>query len=215
MAKKSVSPSSSSHDDRHPNNNKGKNSSDRRQDGGGHGNATSSSSGNRQSQTQSDERTPLLKRDRQPNAHGEGHDSADEDDEDDNGSIDNSSDSDEDSDDNADENTIVSNLGDFTIQPRDLSNCLSEKDVDGLFKLSDESSSSSSSDYSNKIQTFLEALQTDAKNGLSEDQYSEQGSQERIRVYGENKLPEREMKTFWRFLWEAFCDKVLIILSGE
>lgn len=149
-------------------------------------------------QQESDERTPLLNRDGQDEDHN--NDNSD----------DEGSNSEEEGDN--DQDTIVSNLGDFTIQPRDLANCLSDKDVDGLLKLA--SSNSNNQDNSNSpIQSLLEALQTDEKNGLSSDQYDEQGSKDRKRVYGENKLPEREMKSFWRFLWEAFCDKVLIILS--
>lgn len=166
--------------------------------------ARDSSSSNNQSRNDeqaNDERTPLLSRDRQADSDDEGHDSDNDD---------NSNDSDDD-----DEDTIISNLGDFAIQPRDLANCLSDKDVDGLLKLATSSSqdSASTSKDGGALQSFLQALQTDDKKGLSSDQYSEEGAEERIRVYGRNKLPEREMKPFWRFLWEAFCDKVLIILS--
>jgi len=163
----------------------------------------SSSNGNlsRNNEQESNERTPLLNRN--------GQDGGDSDN-------DETSSAGEDEQGNDDQDTVVSNLGDFTIQPRDLANCLSDKDVDGLLKLGSSNSSSqgnSSKDGGGAVQSLLEALQTDAQNGLSSDQCSEQGAEERIRVYGKNKLPEREMKSFWRFLWEAFCDKVLIILT--
>lgn len=134
---------------------------------------------------------------------------------------DNDDDDDDDDNDN-DQDTVVSNLGDFSIQPRDLANCLSDKDVEGLLKLGASSSASSTSSSSKKqngssnnqsTKSLLEALQTDEEKGLSSDQYSKDGAEERIRVYGRNKLPEREVKSFLRFLWEAFCDKVLIILT--
>lgn len=148
------------------------------------------------------------------NRQGDGNDNRD-----DEGQSDNDDDDDDDNDN--DQDTVVSNLGDFSIQPRDLANCLSDKAVDGLLKLGSSSSASSSSNSkkqngsSNNQSTklLLDALQTDAENGLSSDQYSKEGAEERIRVYGRNKLPEREVKSFLRFLWEAFCDKVLIILT--
>lgn len=162
----------------------------------------------RNDEQHSNERTPLLSRDGQND--GDGHS--------DNVASDNERSSPGDGDED-DQDTVVSDLGDFAVQPRDLANCLADKDVEGLLKLGSSSSSQSgsSSQTNNKqdgsVQALLDALQTDEKNGLSSDQYSEDGAEERIRVYGRNKLPEREMKSFWRFLWEAFCDKVLIILS--
>lgn len=36
---------------------------------------------------------------------------------------------------------------------------------------------------------------------------------ERRRVYGDNKLPERKLKTIWELAWIAFNDKVLILLT--
>lgn len=163
--------------------------------------ASSSRSQVRNDEQQSDERTPLLNRNRQEEEQDQdGYDS------------DASSNSDNDDDGN-DQDTIVSNLGDFTVQPRDLANCLADKDIDGLLKLGSSSEGRSSSQDRGSTKSLLDALQTDEKNGLANDQCSEDGAKERIRVYGRNKLPEREMKSFLRFLWEAFCDKVLIILT--
>jgi Ca2+-transporting ATPase len=175
---------------------KGKNTSGQRSS------SNDTRSRNHNDEQESNERTPLLNRDGQDDEHdndntGDEHSSSEEDGDN-------------------DQDTIVSNLGDFAIQPRDLANCLSDKDVDGLLKLASSSSNNNNNSQdgsSSSVQSLLEALQTDEKNGLSSDQCSEQGAEERIRVYGQNKLPEREMKSFWRFLWEAFCDKVLIILS--
>lgn len=178
-------------------------------DGGDHANDHN----DEQEEEEDNERTPLLNRNRQDGNDGGQHSEE---------SDDNDNDSDSDNESEESQDSIVSNLGDFSIQPRDLANCLSEKDVNALLELGGSSSSSSSSKAQSKdgrspssqsIKSLLEALQTDPEKGLSDDQYSENGSQERIRVYGKNKLPEREVKSFWRFLWEAFCDKVLIILT--
>jgi magnesium-transporting ATPase (P-type) len=151
----------------------------------------------RNDEQDSDERTPLLRRDQQEGSDNAGNGQSNKDDDDD-----------DDDDDNEDEITIISDLGDFSIQPKDLSDCLSDKNVDGLLKLAGNNDSSKGG-----TKSLLDALQTDESKGLSNDQYSEEGSEERIRIYGKNKLPEREMKSFLRFLWEAFCDKVLIILT--
>ena len=95
-------------------------------------------------------------------------------------------------------------MGDFTAQPKELARIIADKDLDALQKLCDE----------NGEGNIFSVMQSDAKQGLQQDQYSEEGSEERLRVYGKNKLPEKEMKSFWRFLVEAFNDKVLIILTG-
>lgn len=104
----------------------------------------------------------------------------------------------------------VSNLGDFQIQPSTLAKAIEEKDVQIILKeLEGEGSSN------DKPQEALcQALQSDYKKGLAQDQTSEEGSEQRIRIYGRNKLPEKELQSFFAFLWDAFKDKVLIILSS-
>lgn len=107
--------------------------------------------------------------------------------------------------------SLITDLGDFTIQPSDLSRAIAEKDLSALLKLP-------GGEHSTPDELF-QALQTDKEKGLQQDQCEDSddgdgGADERIRVYGRNKLPEKEMKPFWRFLWEAFNDKVLIILTG-
>ena len=42
---------------------------------------------------------------------------------------------------------------------------------------------------------------------------SNESFQDRRRVYGTNKLPERKMKTIWELAWIAYNDKVLILLT--
>lgn len=37
--------------------------------------------------------------------------------------------------------------------------------------------------------------------------------EDRMRVYGENVLPEKQAKTIWKLMWIAFNDKILILLS--
>lgn len=129
-----------------------------------------------------DERTPLLEhRDSQEDASSRsGSDSGD------NASL-----------------TTISDLGEFTAQPKELARIIADKDTEALQDLCD------------RVDGDVFALiQSDRKQGLQQDQYSEDGSKERLRIYGRNELPEKELKPFWRFLWEAFNDKVLIILTG-
>jgi len=107
--------------------------------------------------------------------------------------------------------SLITDLGDFTIQPSELSRAIAEKDLSALLKLPGEQHGSADE--------LFQALQSDREKGLQQDQCEDSddgdgGADERIRVYGRNKLPEKEMKPFWRFLWEAFNDKVLIILTG-
>jgi len=104
----------------------------------------------------------------------------------------------------------VSNLGDFEIQPSTLAKAVEEKDVQIILK---EIGEEGSSDKSKPQETLCQALQSDYKKGLAQDQTSEEGAEERIRIYGRNKLPEKELQSFFAFLWDAFKDKVLIILT--
>jgi Ca2+-transporting ATPase len=96
----------------------------------------------------------------------------------------------------------VEDLGPFTLQPYELYDMIGTKDVDALAE----------KEGTSKI---LEALLTDERKGLSSDQLKRDSDErkERERVYGKNELPKKQMKSFWRMLWEAFNDKVLIILS--
>lgn len=38
--------------------------------------------------------------------------------------------------------------------------------------------------------------------------------EDRQRVFSDNRLPEKESKSLWRFMWIALMDKVLLLLSG-
>lgn len=118
--------------------------------------------------------------------------------------------------------SYISNLGDFQLQPSLLSRVVADKDVRGLFEEikgggrteTQGEGHASTGGEERSMEPLFEALQTDCKAGLQQDQYSEEGREERERVYGKNELPERQLKSFWRFLWEAFNDKVLIILTS-
>lgn len=150
---------------------------------------TSQSRGGRQNgQAEANERTPLLNK---QNGKDDGHSTE--------------SGSQSGSEDQEDDQSLatISNLGDFFAQPKELARIIADKDIDALSNLCNESDGN-----------VFTLLQSDAKQGLQQDQYRENGRGERLRVYGENKLPENELKPFWRFLWEAFNDKVLIILTG-
>lgn len=106
----------------------------------------------------------------------------------------------------------VSNLGDFQIQPSTLAKAVEEKDVQIILK---EIGEEGGSGKSKPQEALCQALQSDYKKGLAHDQTSEEGAEERIRIYGRNKLPEKELQSFFAFLWDAFKDKVLIILSSK
>lgn len=145
-----------------------------------------------------DERTPLL--------NGKNHRSSSPPsrniDDDDHHSNSDSASSHHSDDDDSDSYTLISNLGDFTLQPSTLSKAVAEKDISILREALSENNGD-----------IFEALQTDEKKGLQNDQTSEDGRKERRRVYGKNALPEKKLMPFWRFLWDAFNDKVLIILT--
>ncbi|KAH8699198.1 putative calcium p-type ATPase NCA-3 [Talaromyces proteolyticus] len=36
---------------------------------------------------------------------------------------------------------------------------------------------------------------------------------DRVKIFGSNRLPEKKTKVFWRFMWEALQDRVLILLT--
>lgn len=95
----------------------------------------------------------------------------------------------------------VDDLGPFEHQPYQYYGLFGDKDAKGLEKLGG-------------LDGILKALKTDAKKGLTSDQISSQGEefQHRQRIYGKNSLPEKRMKSFVQFLFEALNDKVLLIL---
>ncbi|KAH0284466.1 calcium transporting P-type ATPase-like protein [Aureobasidium namibiae CBS 147.97] len=37
---------------------------------------------------------------------------------------------------------------------------------------------------------------------------------DRIRIFGDNRLPEKKAKPLWRLAWEAYKDKILLLLTG-
>lgn len=57
------------------------------------------------------------------------------------------------------------------------------------------------------VDALVQGLGTDPKKGLS----SEQVAASRRR-FGSNKLPDKELTSFWEHLWEAFQDRTVIIL---
>ncbi|BGP49580.1 plasma membrane calcium [Rhodotorula kratochvilovae] len=60
---------------------------------------------------------------------------------------------------------------------------------------------------------ILEGLKTDPRVGLSEDGGHPADFDDRLRVYGENRVPGKKPKSFLALCWAAYTDKVLIILS--
>ncbi|GAA6028517.1 hypothetical protein JCM8097_007260 [Rhodosporidiobolus ruineniae] len=62
----------------------------------------------------------------------------------------------------------------------------------------------------------LRGLRTDAKTGLKEtggEGSSVAEQEDRLRVYGDNRVPGKKPKSFLELCWAAYTDKVLIILS--
>ncbi|KAK4052003.1 plasma membrane calcium [Microbotryomycetes sp. JL221] len=57
---------------------------------------------------------------------------------------------------------------------------------------------------------IIEGLQSNAKTGLSSN---DADLKERVRVYGENRVPAKKSKSFLALCWAAYTDKVLLILS--
>ncbi|KAG9522744.1 calcium-translocating P-type ATPase, partial [Aureobasidium melanogenum] len=44
---------------------------------------------------------------------------------------------------------------------------------------------------------------------------SDSGSfSDRVRIFGDNRLPEKKAKPLWRLAWEAYNDKILLLLTG-
>ncbi|GAA5852031.1 hypothetical protein JCM9279_005037 [Rhodotorula babjevae] len=61
---------------------------------------------------------------------------------------------------------------------------------------------------------ILEGLQTDPRVGLADAEAGKPaGHDDRLRVYGENRVPGKVPKSFLALCWAAYTDKVLIILS--
>ena len=138
-----------------------------------------------------DERTPLLKRGSTHNSNA--------------GSANGDADSQHSS--SSGDATVVTDLGDWTLEPSLLTRAVADKDLDALL---DKSGGS----RDDAVGALCKALQTDPEQGLEKDQVSQEGAKERVRVYGRNQLPTRQLKSFWKFVWDAFNDKVLIILSS-
>ncbi|CDO91918.1 unnamed protein product [Kluyveromyces dobzhanskii CBS 2104] len=66
--------------------------------------------------------------------------------------------------------------------------------------------------FDNEESNLFTYLQTDQKNGLTIHD-EDIDSLERTQVYGLNRIPERKGKTFFRLAWEAFNDKIMILLT--
>lgn len=60
------------------------------------------------------------------------------------------------------------------------------------------------------LDTIVNDINTDLHNGLSTDHNDKF---DRVKIYGENRLPQRLPKSFWNLCCEALRDRVLIILS--
>ncbi|GAA6050651.1 hypothetical protein JCM3770_000873 [Rhodotorula araucariae] len=60
---------------------------------------------------------------------------------------------------------------------------------------------------------LLEGLKTDSRVGLAEHGGHPADFDDRLRVYGENRVPGKKPKSFLALCWAAYTDKVLIILS--
>ncbi len=63
------------------------------------------------------------------------------------------------------------------------------------------------------IDGLLEGLKTDGRAGLSDNTSGAIALDERLRVYGENRVPGRPGVGLLKLMWFAYQDKVLLILS--
>jgi Ca2+-transporting ATPase len=60
-------------------------------------------------------------------------------------------------------------------------------------------------------EAVIAGLHTDASNGLSESGAPSGTSiDDRRRIYGENRIPQRKAKTLLQLMWIAFQDKILV-----
>lgn len=57
---------------------------------------------------------------------------------------------------------------------------------------------------------LADALQTNLKSGLSIDA----NHSDRIATFSDNRLPDKKSKSFFRLLWEAYKDKILLMLTA-
>lgn len=87
---------------------------------------------------------------------------------------------------------------DTRLTPSSLYNLIDPKNVDHLKELGGPDG-------------ILKGLGSDRKLGLQEG--GPISNEERIRVYGANRIPERKSKTLLQLMWAAYQDKVLIVLS--
>ncbi|CEP61791.1 calcium-transporting ATPase PMC1 LALA0_S04e00760g [Lachancea lanzarotensis] len=90
---------------------------------------------------------------------------------------------------------------DFRLRPEQLSELHDPKSLSAFDSLFDHDSAN-----------LCKYLQTDAVKGLTiQDEDVTQTS--RYELYGDNRIPQRKAKPFWRLAWEAFQDQTMILLS--
>ncbi|SCU82419.1 LADA_0C05138g1_1 [Lachancea dasiensis] len=66
--------------------------------------------------------------------------------------------------------------------------------------------------FDNDVDNLYTRLGTDPTQGLSvQDEDISQTA--RFQMYGDNRIPQRKPKPFWRLAWEAFHDQTMILLS--
>ncbi|SCU87621.1 LAFA_0E07844g1_1 [Lachancea sp. 'fantastica'] len=90
---------------------------------------------------------------------------------------------------------------DFQLRPEQLAELHDPKSLSAFSSLFDH-------DPAN----FCKYLKTDAVKGLNiQDEDVTQTA--RYELYGDNRIPQRKAKPFWRLAWEAFHDQTMILLS--
>ncbi|KAL6359840.1 hypothetical protein LRP88_07264 [Fusarium phalaenopsidis] len=91
----------------------------------------------------------------------------------------------------------------FAFSPGQLNKLLNPKSLDAFRALGG-------------LRGIVAGLQTDVASGLSAEETAptKEPFGDRIRVYNRNVLPAKKATPFWRLLWNAYNDKVLILLTA-
>ncbi|KAK3081909.1 hypothetical protein LTS18_012600 [Coniosporium uncinatum] len=89
-----------------------------------------------------------------------------------------------------------------------------ERKLDGSVSFGDATSPSDSHPDSYKLY-FEDSTQWERDLETRKEEGSSAGTfEDRIRVFRDNRLPERKAKSFWRLVWITYNDKVLILLTA-
>lgn len=97
------------------------------------------------------------------------------------------------------ENRLVNGEGELQMSKEQLSEFYEPKSMDSFMKV-----------FKGEHSNLFRFLNTDAKKGISD----EADGAERFNKYGDNRLPERPLKSFATLAWEAFNDNTMLLLTA-